>query len=126
MSTVYSAAFLRQMQEKPTSLLRGSRRPMFVPLKTSEEPKAVLFISTASDLSWWPVIWAQYLQTGKVPRHVQLQRPGSMTYEEVMTLRRSATEDLVLFDVWAGDEATRSEMFEALLPYLPSPSKLIQ
>ena len=125
MSNVYSAAFLTQMQEKPSGLLRGQRRPMFVPLKTCEEPRAVLFISTSSDLSYWPKIWADYLRMDEVPKHVQLQRPGSLSKEEAMTLRRCATEDLVLFDVWCGDEATRSEMLEALLPYLPSPSKLI-
>ena len=59
-------------------------------------------------------------------KSVQLARPGSMTENDIMTLRRCTETDLIMFDVWAGNEHVRAEMLEVVLSFLPGPSVLVQ
>jgi hypothetical protein len=105
---------LLEIQNEPRSLIRGARRCLFFPWVPVERAEGEhLFIATASDLSMWEPKDVELLQT--IPALVRLQRPGSMTQADMLTLKGAK---VVYVDVWCGDAAVRQQLLDVMLPHM--------
>ena len=115
---ILAARFLLDMQSDPRKLVRGARQPWFFPWRpvkrTDAETGKHVFISTASDLSWWRPMDVKMLHWD-LNTLVRLQRPGSMTQQELLALR--PTVDVYHFDIWAGDAAVQAQLWECVLQH---------
>ena len=112
-------ALLEMQNGDPRKLIRGSRRPLHFPWRPIERSESdagqYLFITTASDLSIWYPADRRLLETPNTL--VRLQRPGSLTQDEVMRLRGA---EVIWIDCWCGDPSVCEQLLEAMLPELPA------
>lgn len=118
--TFIGAKALLAMQSDPRQLIRHHRRPIFFAWRPVPRPEKqtgqTVFISTASDLSWWPKEFRDLLEELQAP--LRLVRPETMNDKQLMAL--PPTVDAYLLDVWCCEESVRASLLEVLLPAMPT------
>lgn len=124
---IIAARFLLEMQNgDPRKLVRGARQPWFFPWRPTPparpETGKHVFISTASDLSWWKPMDVRMLHWD-LNTLVRLQRPGSMTQQELLALR--PTVDCYYLDIWCGDETVQAQLWECVLQHSPAINEFV-
>jgi len=116
MDLIIGARALLDMQSgDPRRLIRGQRKVILFPWKPLQpgEPGRALFVVTASDLLHWSASDVDLLESYGARALIRLQRPGSLTQQDVMALHGA---EIVYVDIWAGDGVVRQQFLEVLLP----------
>ena len=111
MDCIGAKALLEMQNGDPRKLVRGRRAPIFMPWKTrGRNPGSIVVITTASDLSVWQPFDIKMLKSNTL---VRLQRPGSLTQEELMALPDEP--EFYWLDVFATAPDAQSQLLEKWL-----------